>query len=56
MNKSWLVVLTLLITGCAAKPPKTYYELTLTFEGVHSKQILCTDQELRESYNFRKLP
>ncbi len=56
MTKSLVVVLTLLITGCAAKPPKTCYELTLTFDGVHSKQILYTDQTLKESYNFRKLP
>ena len=52
MTKSLVVVLTLLITGCAAKPPKTCYELTLTFDGVHSKQILYTDQTLKESYNF----
>mgnify|MGYP003412713162 CR=1 FL=1 len=55
MIKSWVVV-ALLVTGCAAKPPKTCYELTLTFDEVHSKQVLCTDRELKESYNFRKLP
>lgn len=54
MIKSWVVV-ALLVTGCAAKPPKTCYELTLTFDGVHSNQVLCTDRELKESYNFRKL-
>ena len=55
MIKSWVVV-ALLVTGCAAKPPKTCYELTLTFDEVHSKQVLCTERELKESYNFRKLP
>lgn len=53
--KALLVIVTLMVTGCGAKPPKTCYELTLTFSGVTSKQILCTDKPLKESYNFRKI-
>lgn len=56
MIKAWVVLLTLVVTGCGAKPPKTCYELTLTFSGVNSKQTLCTDRPLKESYNFRQLP
>ena len=31
------------------------YELTLSFNGVTSKQKLCTDKPLNESFNFKKL-
>lgn len=50
-----LVTITLMLTGCGAKPPKTCYELHLEFNGVNSKQILCTSKPLKESYSFRKL-
>ena len=50
-----LITLAIIITGCGAKPPKTCYELHLEFNGVDSKQILCTDKPLKESYNFKKL-
>ena len=50
-----LVTITLMLTGCGAKPPKTCYELHLEFNDVDSKQILCTDKPLKESYNFKKL-
>ena len=49
------VAFTLILSGCSAKPPKTCYELTLTFEGVTSKQIVCSRKPLKESYNFRKI-
>lgn len=50
-----ILLITLIVTGCAAKPPKTCYELRLEFTGVNSKQILCTDKPLTESYNFRRV-
>ena len=50
-----LITLAIVITGCGAKPPKTCYELRLEFNGVNSKQILCTSKPLKESYSFRKL-
>lgn len=53
--KSVLVAIVLVLTGCGAKPPKTCYELTLNFSGVNSKQILCSDKPLKESYHFRKI-
>lgn len=48
-----------LLTGCSStvsRPPKSCYLLTLNFNGVNSKQILCTNKPLKESYNFKKLP
>lgn len=51
-----LVTITLMLTGCGAKPPKTCYELRSEFTGVSSKQIICTDNPLKESYSFRKIP
>lgn len=49
-----LVLLSLVcLYGCTSKPPKSCYELTLSFNGVNSKQILCTDKPLKESYNFK---
>lgn len=53
-----LIAFALIITGCKAetpKTPKTCYELRLEFNGVNSKQILCTTKPLKESYSFRKL-
>ena len=50
-----LVAFATVTTGCGARPPKTCYELHLEFNGVNSKQILCTSKPLKESYSFRKL-
>ena len=50
-----LIAFAIIITGCGANPPKTCYELRLEFNGVNSKQILCTTKPLKESYSFRKL-
>ena len=50
-----LVAFATVTTGCGAKPPKTCYELRLEFNGVDSKQILCTTKTLKESYSFRKV-
>ena len=50
-----LVTITLMLTGCGAKPPKTCYELRLELSCVDSKQTLCTNKPLKESYSFRKL-
>lgn len=55
--KSLIIGLLVILSGCSktAKPPKTCYELTLSFSGVNSKQILCTNKPLKQSYHFRKL-
>ncbi len=55
--KKILITILILLSGCSktAKPPKTCYELILSFTGVNSKQILCTTKPLKDSYHFRKL-
>lgn len=55
--KRLVLLILIVISGCSktAKPPKTCYELTLSFTGVNSKQIVCTNKPLKESYHFRKL-
>lgn len=51
----YLIPIILLLSGCSIPKDQTCYELTLNFTGVNSKQILCTNKPLKESYNFRKL-
>ena len=55
--KLYTIFILVMLSGCTntAKPPKSCYELTLSFTGVNSKQIVCTNKPLKESYNFRKL-
>ena len=53
--KYYLLAVTVLMSGCAAKPPKLCYELTLTFEERMSKQVICTTRPQTESEMMRKL-
>lgn len=43
-----VTIVTLICTGCASRPPKTCYEMTVTFNGT-SKQVICTNQPQHES-------
>lgn len=53
--KNFILILLVCLYGCKSKAPKSCYELTLSFTGVNSKQIVCTDKPLKESYYFRKI-
>lgn len=49
-----VTIVTLVCTGCASRPPKTCYEMTVTFNGT-SKQVICTIHPQIETPFMRKI-
>lgn len=50
-----VTVVTLMCTGCASRPPKTCYEMTITLPGGTSKQVICTNIPQTETANMRRI-
>lgn len=50
-----LTVVTLICTGCASRPPKTCYEMTITFNQRMDKQVICTIHPKTETPFMRKI-
>lgn len=48
-------IATLICTGCASRPPKTCYEMTITFNQRMDKQVICTIHPQTETPFMRKI-
>ncbi len=57
MFKVLIVLFSLLVlSGCKTKKEDTKcYVLQLSFIGVNSKQIVCTDKPLEDAYSFTEI-
>ena len=48
-------IATLICTGCASRPPKTCYEMTITLNQRIDKQVICTIHPQTETPFMRKI-
>ena len=48
-------IATLICTGCASRPPKTCYEMSITFNYRVGKQVICTIYPQTETPFMRKI-
>lgn len=52
---SYLLVLAVLLSGCAAKPPRLCYEMTIYLEHRTSKQVICTIYPQTETSYMKRI-
>ena len=50
-----VMVASLICTGCASRPPKTCYEMTITLNQRIDKQVICTQYPQTETPFMRKI-
>lgn len=55
MLKSSTILLMVVLSGCSCLKHKPCYEMTTSFNGEPTKQVICTNQQVRESDKFRKI-
>lgn len=50
-----ILVLVVLLSGCATLNPKPCYEMTISFERGTSKQVICTRVPQTETPNMKRI-